>query len=184
MNFIEYELRFIEFLQLLDYEYAKYIIQLSKFLTKRKIHYIYLCIFLYYGLFYFLHTLTIYYLSRFFVLAIKSYIKQYRPYYDYPDRIKYYKKMKDSYCFPSQSIVNLCIIYFCFNELCHSIYLDYYFYFLVLLQTFTRSYRGLHYLHDIFYSFLLSIILYLFFKVIEINIVNEQATTFIRSIGW
>lgn len=168
MFFMEFQVSFIENLQKIDYEYMRYIILLSKHLTKRKVHCFYLLIFLYYSFDIFCKVMIIYYSSRYFVLAVKMLIRQNRPYIDYPERIKWYQKKKYSYSFPSQSIVNLSTIYLSINELCESIYLDFYFLFLFFLIILTRSYRGLHYIHDIIYSIALSFIISKIFRIYDL----------------
>ena len=159
MNIIDLEVAFINLLQKIDYKYVVYILKLSKLLTKNRI---YLLSILLYDYVVCINTIISYYMARILVTLIKNVCKQERPYNKHQDKIKYFKKQKSSYCYPSQSVVSTCIIYYNLRGVVNSIYLDYYFYMLLTLLTFTRSYRGLHYLHDILSSVILSKLVYTF----------------------
>ena len=90
---------------------------------------------------------------------IKLYTKCLRPYNKYPNLIKYYYKKKKSYSFPSQSVINISVIY---NTICNyniinnvntNIYFHIFYYSLLFSLAITRLYRGLHYPHDIIISY-------------------------------
>ena len=151
----------IKKLQKIPYKNFKYIIKLSKNLTKRKYYFIYFFIILYYNTYLFIKCIITFYISRYINILIKNTIKQKRPYNEYPNQIKWFKKQKTSYSFPSQSIQTICIIYFAFIENCNYIFIHIYFLFIIMLLTVTRMYRGLHYLHDILLSIWFAYILYI-----------------------
>lgn len=151
----------INSLQKIPYEKFKFFIKLSKNLTKQKYYYIYFFIILYYDTFLFIKCIITFYISRYINLDIKGSIKQERPYNEYPNQIRWFKKQKYSYSFPSQSIQTICIIYFTYIEYCNSIFIHMYFLFIIALLAITRMYRGLHYLHDILLSIWFAYILYI-----------------------
>lgn len=153
--------KLINYLQKIPYKKFKYIIKLSKKLTKRKYYFIYFLIILYYDTYLFIKCIITFYISRFINLSIKNTIKQKRPYNEFPNEINWYKKQKNSYSFPSQSIQTICIIYFAFIENCNSIFIHIYFLFIIFLLSITRMYRGLHYLHDILLSIWFAYIIYI-----------------------
>lgn len=107
-------------------------------------------------------------LSRTSNYYIKNYYKALRPYNKFPGAIKYFKKKKKySYSFPSQSIQNITIIYYIICPTNYYIILLYWF--VISSLSITRLYRGLHYPHDIVFSYILckyyaSLINYLFNK--------------------
>jgi hypothetical protein len=141
---------------ILNYDYMIYIIKISKFLTKSKSYYIYFAILFYCDYLLFPKVMFIFYISRIINTKIKNIVKQNRPYNDYPDKIKFFKKRKDSYSFPSQSVQCMYIIYYSYKKLCNVYWIDVYFYTIIILLIITRLYRGLHYLHDTIFSLLIS----------------------------
>ena len=137
-----------------DYENMQYVIRISKYLTKTKSYYIYFGILCYCNYVILPRVLLTFYISRYINTKIKYKIKQKRPYNDFPELIKYYKKRKDSYSFPSQSTQSIYIIYYSYNTSCSYYFIDLYFWSILVLLMFTRLYRGLHYLHDMLFSLL------------------------------
>jgi len=86
---------------------------------------------------------------------IKRYFKAPRPYKRFPCAIKYYKKKnKISYSFPSQSIQNITTLYYIY--LPESIILILLYWLILFIVSITRMIRGLHYPHDILFSFIYS----------------------------
>lgn len=94
-------------------------------------------------------------LSRVSNYYIKNYFKAPRPYNRFPGAIKYYKKNKKlSYSFPSQSIQNITVLYYIYSPQ-NSILIIFY-WMVFCLVSITRMLRGLHYPHDILFSYLYS----------------------------
>ena len=137
---------------LISYDKFYYIIKLSKYLTRTKSYYVYFAILLYCNTTKFLRMIMVFYLGRGINTLIKNQVKQNRPYNDYPKLIKYFKKQKKSYSFPSQSVQSIYIIYYNYKNLCNNYIIDAYFTFILLLLIITRLYRGLHYCHDMLFS--------------------------------
>ena len=138
------------------------IISISKNLTRTKNYYIYFLILFYCNPYKFPKMFIIFYISRSLNTIIKNLVKQNRPYNDYPTFITYYKKKKDSYSFPSQSVQTMYIIYKSYNQLCSNYLIDLYFGFVLFILILTRLYRGLHYIHDIIFSIIMALVLFYF----------------------
>ncbi len=135
------------------------IIKLSKLLTRTKSYYFYFVILAYCDKYRLPKILIVFYTGRYINSYLKSVVKQQRPYNDYPSKIKYFKKQKQSYSFPSQSIQSIYIIYNSYKRLCSNYIIDLYFWFILILLIITRLYRGLHYLHDMLFSLILAHVL-------------------------
>lgn len=140
----------------LDYEYMQYVIKISKFLTRTKSYYIYFIVLCYCNYTILPRVILTFYLSRYINTKLKYKVKQQRPYNDFPEVIKFFKKQKNSYSFPSQSTQSIYIIYYSYKSSCSNYIIDLYFWSILLLLIFTRLYRGLHYLHDMVFSLVFS----------------------------
>lgn len=163
---IEYELYSIYILQkYCDHSIIFNIVYFNKYLTCLKSMYLYLSIILYYDFYLFLYMISSLYSSRTTNYYIKNYFKKARPYNRNPLYIKYFNKKKESYSFPSQSILNISVFYntiYYYNEYntySWFIFFQYSYYILLLSLSITRMYRGLHYPHDIIISYLYGLFL-------------------------
>lgn len=163
---IQHEINIIQYLQSnISYSYIKPLISFNKYSTSKK------CILSFTGLF-ILFDIKLFtklsiglFLSRTSNHYIKYYFKADRPYNKYPNKIKFYKKKKKlSYSFPSQSIQNITIIYYICNP-ANYIFIYYYWYLIIMIGL-TRMFRGLHYLHDIIFSYFLC-----YYLAVGINII-------------
>lgn len=167
-NIINIELYTIHLLQKYIHPYYIFIlVSYIKYLTSFNSISVYLSIALYYDIYLFMYIVFALCISRKTNYYIKNYYKKQRPYNRNPEYITYYKKRKYSYSFPSQSILNISIIYntiyyynlykFSYNKYIWYECISYIYYILFVLLSITRMFRGLHYPHDIIISYLYSI---------------------------
>ncbi len=143
---------------MVPYHYIYPLIKCSKLLTKHYSYYLYFLTIAAYEPWLFLKVWLGFILIRRINSYIKVNIKQLRPYNAYPEQIRFYKRQKFSYSFPSQSVQSLTYIYSVIHRLYPNPYISLYFYGILLMLALTRTYRGLHYPHDIIISYLSSII--------------------------
>ena len=163
-NIINCELYIIHVLQkYLILNHVNCVSSYNKYLTSLNSIILYLSFILYHDTNLFMYIVLSLYTSRTTNRYIKNYCKKERPYNRNPGYIKYFIKRKQSYSFPSQSILNISVFY---NTLYYyNVYNDYvwfnlisYVYYLLFASlSITRMYRGLHYPHDIIISYLYSI---------------------------
>lgn len=168
-SIINVELYVIYILQkYLNSDYIFTIINYNKYLTSIISIRLYLIFIFYYDMYLCLYIIYTLYISRKTNYYIKNYFKKERPYNRNPEYITYYKKRKYSYSFPSQSILNICVIY---NTICYYNnynsyhyeqyiwfqFINYMYYILFISLSITRMYRGLHYPHDIIISYIYGI---------------------------
>ena len=153
---LQHEASFIHGLQKgMNYNKIQPIIKLAKYITRKwnVLYFIFIT-------FYFDWQLSIklgggIVVSRVSNYYIKNYFKVPRPYNRFPGAIKYYKKKKKlSYSFPSQSIQNITVLYYIY--LPESAMLLFFYWGVMFMVSTTRMIRGLHYPHDIFFSYLYS----------------------------
>jgi membrane-associated phospholipid phosphatase len=141
------------------------IVYFNKYLTCIKSMNLYLSIILYYDFYLFLYMISTLYCSRTTNYMIKNYYKKTRPYNRNPLYIKYFNIRKQSYSFPSQSILNISVFYNTiyyyniYNNTYLFIYFKLWYYLLLISLSITRMYRGLHYPHDIIISYLYGLFL-------------------------
>ena len=146
----------------LNHKCTQLLIFITKMFTRRKIFFIYFIILYFHNYTLFLHSIIHFYLSRYILSYIKQTVQQKRPYIEYSNTITHFKKRKESFSFPSQSMQSLIFIYCSFDKIYpDNFYLHLYFITLSILLAFTRMYRGLHYPHDFIFSIFYSKI---FFK--------------------
>ena len=141
----------------IPYRYIYPIIKLSKLLTKRYTYYLYFIIIAINNWYLVIFGYIVFLLIRYFNIVIKHCVCQQRPYNKYPTLIRYFRRQKNSYSFPSQSTQSITYIYHIMYDLYPSIYTTIYFMGIILLLLLTRTYRGLHYPHDIIVSYLFTI---------------------------
>jgi membrane-associated phospholipid phosphatase len=168
-SIIERELYTIYLLQkYLVSSYIFDIVSYNKYLTSFNSISLYLSIVLYYDIYLFIYIILTLTTSRTTNRYIKDYCKKERPYNRNPGYIQYFIKRKQSYSFPSQSILNISVLYnsiYYYNKVYYENYINstwfcmisFIYYMLFISLSITRMYRGLHYPHDIIISYLYSI---------------------------
>lgn len=141
---------------LFSYNVIQPIIYVSKYTTKVKSYYIYFSILFLTDLKIAITSYFLFFLLRYTVNMIKHTVCQQRPYNKYPQIIQWYKKHKLSYSFPSQSMC-------CINLISHAYQIVYeynlikiYFRTVMWILALTRIFRGLHYIHDLIISIMIS----------------------------
>jgi hypothetical protein len=161
-NIVKYELLIIYKLQnYFDYNQLKHIIKTTKIFTNKRSIFFFVFIALLYDYMVCIKLIIGIGISRTSNFYIKNSIRSLRPYNKYPRIIKYYKKKKKlSYSFPSQSIQNVTVVYYIFNQQYYLITLFYWY--IMIAISLTRMFRGLHYPHDIIFSYLYSYFIALF----------------------
>ena len=163
-NIIKYEVGFINGLQnSIKYNNIIIIIKYTKYITRKWNVLYFIFVTLYFNWLLSIKLGLGIFISRTSNYYIKNYYKAERPYNRFPEVIKYYKKKKKlSYSFPSQSIQNITVLYYIYQPNMYIIQLLYWFIFMTI--SITRIFRGLHYPHDILFSYL-----YAYFISILIN---------------